>query len=265
MKTSFLLSLLLLPSLCHAQGTFPPASGPAVPIMKTLDQIEPRKPVAPSPAIPVAGPHLTITQPGSYYLTGNVTVASGNAILVTASDVTLDLNGFRVGGVPNTASSATAIRIFDANNVTVKNGTIGDIGYGIIALGNGFNSHGQRFENLNFSQCYIYGISFSSSSYGSLVSACIFSKIGNTTSGLTPAAIVDSTGGIRVQDCAIGEVTSIVAGDPATGISGAPGSFYLNNSIANCKTGIFRGKYKDNLFFNCTTTIASGTDAGGNN
>src|SRR5436305_10093862 len=53
----------------------------------------------------------SITQPGSYKLTGNLVVPSLlNGILISASDVTLDLNGFTItggsqgsGGNPQTA------------------------------------------------------------------------------------------------------------------------------------------------------------------
>lgn len=65
--------------------------GPVGPTMKTLDQVEPRTPIS---AVP-----YTITEPGSYYLTGNMTmVAQGNAITIDADNVTLDLNGFTLDG-----------------------------------------------------------------------------------------------------------------------------------------------------------------------
>ena len=42
-----------------------------------------------------------ITQPGSYYLTSNVTGVAGKAgIEVTAPNVTIDLRGFELLGVP---------------------------------------------------------------------------------------------------------------------------------------------------------------------
>src|SRR5688572_23105176 len=43
---------------------------------------------------------VTITQPGSYRLTSNLTVSNENttAIRITTNDVTIDLNGFRLKG-----------------------------------------------------------------------------------------------------------------------------------------------------------------------
>lgn len=232
--------------------------------MKTLDQIEARTPVAASPAIPAAGPHITISQPGSYYLTGNITVASGNAIVISASDVTLDLNGFTVSGPANQASSNYCIHTVNAGNISVKNGTVSNMGYGIGMFGTTANNISQSIERVNFIRCYVYGIYISTASSGTRISSCAFSQMGKTSSGLTPIAIHDS-GGIRVENCTIGDVTATVSPFISQGISGALGSFYINNTISNCTTGIFSGKYKDNSFYNCTTTVISGADAGGNN
>jgi hypothetical protein len=65
--------------------------------MKSLDQIEART------AITGAGA-VVISQAGSYYLTRNITVSSGDAITIGANNVTLDLNGFAIS---STAPSAT--------------------------------------------------------------------------------------------------------------------------------------------------------------
>lgn len=81
---------------------------------------------------------ILISKPGSYVLTGNLTVPSNmSAIFVYASDVTIDLNGFTISGavgcsllatgttcnnVPN--SVADGITTTVASNVTVRNGTV---------------------------------------------------------------------------------------------------------------------------------------------
>jgi len=59
--------------------------------MKTLDQIEPRTPISSVP--------FTISAPGSYYVTTNLTPgADQNGIVVAADNVTIDLNGFTLFG-----------------------------------------------------------------------------------------------------------------------------------------------------------------------
>jgi hypothetical protein len=83
--------------------------------MKTLSEIEPRKPISSLPA--------AISEPGSYYVTGNLTGTGGIAIF--CDDVTLDLSGFTLKG---TATSGSGIRIGTSSeprkNVTIKNGKL---------------------------------------------------------------------------------------------------------------------------------------------
>ena len=72
-------------------GNLNPPVGPPAPTMKTLAEVEPRTPIA---ALP-----YTITQPGSYYLTRSLTASSGSdSIVIQASNVSLDLNGFVLDG-----------------------------------------------------------------------------------------------------------------------------------------------------------------------
>ncbi|MFO1039014.1 MAG: hypothetical protein U1E45_19400 [Geminicoccaceae bacterium] len=68
-----------------------------------------------------AGFPVTLTQPGSYRLTSNLQVPSGkDGIVVTGTEVTIDLNGFRVdgGGVGRDGI------VGQQRNLTVRNGTV---------------------------------------------------------------------------------------------------------------------------------------------
>ena len=118
MKTKLpLFAVLLIATLAtlFAQGPLTPPGAPA-PTMKTLAQIEARTPISSAP--------FTISQSGSYYLTANVTVSSGTAITITASNVTLDLNGFTIS---STDASTTGYGILLDNgprNITITNGFI---------------------------------------------------------------------------------------------------------------------------------------------
>ncbi|MFO1488677.1 MAG: right-handed parallel beta-helix repeat-containing protein [Verrucomicrobiota bacterium] len=116
MKAKILLSLSLLAFLHSAvgQGALTPPAAPA-PTMKTLAQIEPRTPISSIPT--------TISVPGSYYLTTNLAgIAASAGIAISASDVTLDLNGFTLIGV---AGSTDGINISGARtNITIRNGTV---------------------------------------------------------------------------------------------------------------------------------------------
>src|SRR6266446_1156352 len=100
--SSFAVVLLVLSTInsqlstIFAQGALTPPGTPA-PTMKSLDQIA-------SQGIPLnstntpgdASNHFIISQPGTYYLTGNLAVTETNAIRVAAAGVTIDLNGFQI-------------------------------------------------------------------------------------------------------------------------------------------------------------------------
>src|SRR5262249_18368215 len=98
---------------------------------------------------------VTISEPGSYHLTSNLVVSNAGttAIEITASDVTIDLNGFSIVG-PNKCTGTPVVcsiqggggigvkAVADAGpspeNVRVTNGTVrGMGGHGIRMMGNG--------------------------------------------------------------------------------------------------------------------------------
>ena len=120
-----LLILALTVSLAHAQGPLTPPGAPA-PIMKSLAQIEARTAISGNNGLtPAAGPYFTISSSGSYYLTGNITVLSGDAIRINASGVTLDLNGFSIlSASTDPDGSGTAILASTANSIHFYNGSI---------------------------------------------------------------------------------------------------------------------------------------------
>jgi len=91
LTTSLATAVLTLPSL-FAQGPLAPLAAPG-PLMKSLDQIEPRTPISSLP--------FMISSSGSYYFTKNLqfTATSGSAITINASDVTLDLGGFTLSSI----------------------------------------------------------------------------------------------------------------------------------------------------------------------
>src|SRR5436309_2000335 len=120
MKTKSSLLIVLLatlssqPATLFAQGSLTPPAGPPAPTMKSLDQIEART-IINSTNTPGDGSHdFIISAPGSYYLTGNLNIGgSASGIQVTATDVTIDLNGFRIartggGGEIITVANAAA-------------------------------------------------------------------------------------------------------------------------------------------------------------
>jgi parallel beta-helix repeat protein len=107
------LLIALLTGVVRA-GQLDPA-GPPSSTMKALSVIEPRTPIASLP--------FTINQPGSYYVTGNLTApGAGNGITIAADNVTLDLGGFSLEG-GNAGTNAVTL---DAAHfaVSIRNGSV---------------------------------------------------------------------------------------------------------------------------------------------
>ncbi len=140
-------------TLAQDSSLQPPASafnemGEPIANMKTIDQVEPRKPILELPYV--------ITNEGAYYLIRSMQgMETNNGIIIKASNVELDMRGFGLFGVSN---SYSGIKIeppqgqTESHNITVINGVIGRWGsYGIHGT-NACDSEVSRmklFENSN--------------------------------------------------------------------------------------------------------------------
>lgn len=108
-------------------GPLTPPGGPIEPSYRTLDQVEPR--------VMIGGPFtqgdannlFIISSPGSYYLIGSVSASSGRSFLrVTASNVTIDMAGFRASGQSGSVSGIVIAP--GVENVRILNGSL--VGFG---------------------------------------------------------------------------------------------------------------------------------------
>ncbi|MBI1818535.1 MAG: right-handed parallel beta-helix repeat-containing protein [Deltaproteobacteria bacterium] len=201
---------------------------------------------------------VTISQPGSYRLTGNLTVPNENttAIQITAENVTIDLNGFAilgptvctytgVGAIPVTCMPAGTGRGIDgtAAGLAVLNGTVRGMGAAGI-----FFQGGSRAEGVHVVSNGSSGIG---GNYGSsnLITHNIAELNGEAGiqagGGATVSQNVAAYNGIRGIDAGGGECTII--GNTAT-LNGSEG-IYSNNlstitnntTVANKGDGIFTG------------------------
>jgi|SRR5208283_2541869 len=188
-------TLNLQPATAFAQGSLTPPGAPA-PTMKTLTQVEPRTPISSAP--------FTISAPGSYYLTTNLTVSSGNGITISSGNVTLDLNGFVLQGVSGSGSGILVSSTY--TNIAVRNGTITGWGGGGMDAFDYGHPRNLVLERLTVSANGSYGIETEAGSvvrdccsmsnhvdgiycYGGLVSGCMARDNGNA--------------GININDCTV--------------------------------------------------------------
>ncbi|MCC6950603.1 MAG: right-handed parallel beta-helix repeat-containing protein [Phycisphaerales bacterium] len=120
---------LAVPALA---GPLDPPPGPVTSTGKTLTEIEPRVAINASNTPGDATSLFRISQPGSYYLTSNVSLPAGvpAAITIDAMGVTLDLNGFTIDG---NAHFAIGISV-RAAGVSIRNGTVTRTGFSGISM-----------------------------------------------------------------------------------------------------------------------------------
>lgn len=107
-------------------GPLNPPAGPVAPTYKTLTEVEPRTAINAANTPGDTDSVFKITQPGSYYLMGNVTGAAGkHGIEIAASGVTIDLNGFDLAGVPGMgAFDGVSVTTSGLTDITVINGSV---------------------------------------------------------------------------------------------------------------------------------------------
>lgn len=147
-----------------------------------------------------------ISGPGSYYLTGNVTGASGEAGIEIASDgVTLDLNGFELVGVEGSLDGVVVTTPFlPRSNIAVRNGTVRSWGEDGVDVGAAVNV---LVEDVAAVVCGRHGIV---GSLGGVISGCAVSS--NVDRGISVV------GSFTISECAavanIG--VGISAGDGST-------------------------------------------------
>ncbi len=239
------LCLLLASGLLHAGPLVPPA-GPIGSSYKTLSEVEPRTAInlANTPGDNDASPSLyKITQPGSYYLTGNILGVSGKTgIEIASSGVTIDLMGFELRGVQG---SLKGIAVFLPGTIAIeiRNGSVRDWGDDGIDTG-----------SLNVKGSVLTGIR-SSANGGSGVKAGFASSVsGCTVTGNAGNGIAAGSGS-TISSCA-------ADGSGVTGIVGSNGSTITacsayGNTASGIQAGFGATVTGCTAFFNGTDGIVS--------
>jgi hypothetical protein len=142
------------------------------------------------------GPPLTIGQPGSYILTSDLGVTGVNETVVeiTASNVTLDLNGFSVRcfwaltPCKNSAGTGQGIVMDGVDGVTIKNGAVRDMAdHGIYWT----DGEGMVFESLHVVDNGGYGIASFPPALQGRVTRCTAERNAGTGIAMPPDSIIE--------------------------------------------------------------------------
>jgi hypothetical protein len=169
--------------------------------MLTLSQVEPRTPITNTTAV-------TIGVPGSYYLTANITVSTGDGIDINVNGVTFDLNGFTISSTAATPNG-TAILLNGGNtDITILNGHI---------LGTGF-ANGIYLGGYNVR---VVGVSVSGSAYGII--------LGTANSTVVDSCTVQSIGVYGIQASSVSHSSAYQCGGVAI-IANTVDSCYGNST-----------------------------------
>lgn len=219
-------------STAFAQGSLTPPSGTPAPVMKSLDQIEARFPISSAP--------YSITNPGSYYFTTNLTVSSGDGITIFTNNVSLDMNGWTLASTAISGGGVGILIKSRTQNLTIQNGFI----RGTTVVSGGSYTGG----GFNYGICYEFEPSLNTRVQGVTVSGCPVGGIYlNASSSIVESCIVNSTAGLGIRAGTIRDsvaancLGSALEGDRAINCRGESynvGSAGIQANVASDSTGV---------------------------
>ena len=139
---------ILMIGSASGQGPLVPPGAPGG-TMRSLTEVYSRVQMA-EPRTPVTSAPYTVSQPGSYYLTTNLS----GMISIAANNVTLDLMGFTIAPASGTAISQNGAR----TNLVIRNGGLSaPMGNGIDLATSTSGANG-RIEDIRVDGCMNYAI-----------------------------------------------------------------------------------------------------------
>ena len=243
----------------------------------------------------------TITTQGVYCFTGHLStnITSGNAIEIQANNVTIDMNGFKLGGLAAGAGiGANGIHAFQRKNITIRNGSIRGFFRGIWL--NDFSpyitSQGHVVRGILADQNVVIGIlvrgrgmtlrrnvvvdtggsTQTTSAYGIVVTGpgnnVLDNQVSTTTATSTGIAYGISLGSAHnsvLEDNRISETTSPGGSSYGIRIFSSNDVTARDNTVSTADNGIFydvsSGVYLGNITNYVTTPFTGGTAAGTTN
>lgn len=215
------ISVIVAAAMLVSAGDLNPPAGPVTPTMKGLDWVEPRTVISLDTTPGDADSLFRITQPGSYYLVGDVQgVANKHGIEIACDNVTIDMMGFTLAGTPGAA--AIGIRNEPGfRGVTILNGVVRDW------TDDGISLSGARLyvEGVKADRCGASGFDLAGSNGPTTIVRC--QAVANTIYGINTGS------GATVVECTAN--SNSLSG---INLGGSGGVCERNTTIFNTFSGI---------------------------
>lgn len=140
-----------------AWGPLNPPAGPVVSTGKSLGEVQPRIPMNFTTTPSTQACWFRIAQPGSYYLTGNITaLPSQSGICIASNNVTIDLSGFTITGTQFSFDGIMCEASYD--RITIQSGKISGMGRNGIDLESNGTNFASLIEDVQVANCPGFGI-----------------------------------------------------------------------------------------------------------
>lgn len=234
-----------------------------------------------------AGFPITISLPGSYKLSGNLTMPSGKTgIVIATNSVTIDLNGFRIRGIsPQGYETAISDNGQARLNITIRNGSVSAVRTGInLSASTQCAIEQVRFTNVGSTAVMVgdYSTVVNNSIYdvtgvSNLAGIGISGKQGQTIRGNTISQVSSpkaslKAGGIKVSNNSLVQDNAVMSS--GIGISVGLNSTVSGNTVSRNYTGIQAGASSTvsnntvsqndsfGMAVNCPSTIIGNTAVG---
>lgn len=195
----------------------------------------------------------TISAPGTYVLSRNLTARSTDGIDVNASNVTIDLGGYTLNQrVPGNGSGIFVTS--GMSNVSVQNGVINGFYNGV------FFGTGSGDTLINVELLAIGNVGVFTEANDCLIENCIIS---GASGAITTGIYISNAGAVGVRNNQISGCIYGINEYSAT----APNAL-IGNSEANCVYGLnlsSSSKYQGNVATECTTPVTGGIAVGQEN
>lgn len=181
-------------------GPLDPPAGAVIPTGRTLDEVYNRIPTSSALGaydgrIPLPASAASITQPGSYILTGRIERSAGAALNISADNVTLDLNGY---SIRNLDPAGTCLQA-NGSGIVIRNGMLSGGARGLYLVGSRIVA-----EDIVIGDPSIAGITCNSPD-GANIRRCTVKRVGfgRTVGSVATGILVTNSECCSVEDCCV--------------------------------------------------------------